>query len=148
MKLRLDEPTKMRLALLLAFLLAIAVFVVSLVEAGAAEERKAAAPASPTQVAKALAPGEKVTFLELGSVGCRPCDAMRPVMDAVRQKYGKQVEVTFHDVRKNPEAARQYRVYLIPTQVFLDPAGREVFRHEGFLALAKVEEVLRQLGVR
>ncbi|MBI5439607.1 MAG: thioredoxin family protein [Deltaproteobacteria bacterium] len=104
-------------------------------------DTEAMAQAAPIQT-------KKVTFLELGSVGCRPCDAMRPVMDSVRQKYGKQVEVTFHDVRKNPRVAEQYRIFLIPTQVFLNAEGREVFRHEGFLALEKVEAVLRQMGVQ
>jgi thioredoxin 1 len=106
---------------------------------------------SPMPVLKAsrpLAGGEKVTFLELGSVGCRPCEAMKPVMQGVRDKYGKQVEVTFHDVKKDPSIARKWRVVLIPTQIFLDPAGQEAFRHEGFFALEDVEKVLRQLGVR
>jgi thioredoxin 1 len=108
----------------------------------------AAASAVASKPAKALSSEPKVTFLELGSVGCKPCDAMRPVMDTVRRKHGDKVDVVFHDVRKDGSAAQKYRVFLIPTQVFLDSQGREVFRHEGFLALEKVEEVLRQLGVQ
>jgi thioredoxin 1 len=103
--------------------------------------------AAPT-ASKPLAPGQKVTFLELGSVGCRPCEAMKPVMQGVRDKYGKQVEVTFHDVKKDPSIARKWRVVLIPTQIFLDPEGQEVFRHEGFFGLDEVEKVLQRMGVR
>jgi thioredoxin 1 len=73
---------------------------------------------------------------------------MKPVMEQVRKKYGSQVEVTFHDVRRDYAVAHKYRVLLIPTQVFLNADGREVFRHEGFLPFVKVEEVLRQMGVR
>lgn len=112
-------------------------------------ERAFAGSGSGTPVATGpLAPGKKVTFLELGSVGCRPCEAMKPVMEAVRDKYGKQVEVTFLDVKKNPSIAREWRVVLIPTQVFLDADGKEVFRHEGFFALGDVEDVLRRMGAR
>jgi thioredoxin 1 len=136
-----------RLPLLLAVLIAGAAFAVPLAKKTFTRGTAAVAPVPTSAPAAAVLSGAKVTFLELGSVGCRPCDAMRPVMDAVRQKYGTEVEVVFHDVRENPAVAQQYRIFLIPTQVFLDSAGREVFRHEGFLALDKVETVLRQLGV-
>ena len=81
-------------------------------------------------------------------MGCKPCEAMKPVMEAVRKRYGNQVEVTFYDVKKEHAIAREHRVFLIPTQVFLDSDGRERFRHEGFFPLEKVEEVLRRMGVR
>ena len=102
----------------------------------------------PEAAAQLLAPGQKATFVELGSVGCKPCEAMKPVMEAVRQKYGERVEVVFHDVRKDPEMAGRYRIRLIPTQVFLMPDGTEFFRHEGYLPLDQVREVIRRMGVR
>lgn len=90
----------------------------------------------------------KLTFLELGSVGCKPCEAMVPVLDSVREKYGSQVEVVFHNVRKEPEIAMKWRVTLIPTQVFLDREGKEYFRHEGFFPLEEVEKALKKGGLR
>lgn len=104
--------------------------------------------AVPPEAAQPLPPGQKVTFLELGSVGCKPCEAMVPVMQAVRERFSGQVEVVFHDVRRDPAMAGQYRVRLIPTQVFLLPDGREFFRHEGFFPLEEVEKVLAGMGVR
>jgi thioredoxin 1 len=90
----------------------------------------------------------RVTFLELGSVGCKPCEAMVPVLDAVREKYGSQVDVVFHNVRKEPEVAMKWRVTLIPTQVFLDREGKEYFRHEGFFPLEEVEKILKKGGLK
>jgi thioredoxin 1 len=90
---------------------------------------------------------EKVAFLELGSEGCVPCEAMKPVMQAVRDKYGDRVEVVFYDVRKNRAVGREYRIRLIPTQIFLLSDGTEFFRHEGYLPLEEVEKVLRGMGV-
>ena len=40
----------------------------------------------------------KVTFIELGSVRCIPCQQMQPVMKSIEAKYGKEVKVDFHDV--------------------------------------------------
>ncbi|MBI5017880.1 MAG: thioredoxin family protein [Deltaproteobacteria bacterium] len=108
----------------------------------------ATSASSAPAASKPLAPGQKVTFLELGSVGCKPCEAMKPVMAAVRERYGKQVAVTFHDVKVNRSIARDWGIRLIPTQIFLDPEGNEVFRHEGFFALGDVEAILQKLGVR
>ena len=98
--------------------------------------------------ARVLQPGEKVAFLELGSVGCKPCEAMKPVMRAVEDRYPDRVEVVFHDVKKDPATAGKYKVRLIPTQVFLRDDGSEFFRHEGFFGEADVVAVLERMGVR
>jgi len=95
-----------------------------------------------------LQPGQQVTFLELGSVGCKPCEAMKPVMEAVRERFPERVAVVFHDVKKEPDLAGRYRVRLIPTQVFLLPDGTEFFRHEGYFPENQVVAVLERMGVR
>jgi thioredoxin 1 len=73
---------------------------------------------------------------------------MKPVMEAVRRSYPDQVEVVFHDVKKDPNVARQYGVRLIPTQVFLGPDGSEFFRHQGFYPEEDVLAILQRMGVR
>lgn len=45
----------------------------------------------------------KVTFVELGSVNCIPCKQMQPVMKAIEEKYGDQVNVVFYDVWKEDQ---------------------------------------------
>lgn len=40
----------------------------------------------------------KVTFIELGSVRCIPCQKMQPVMKHIEENFGKEVKVVFHDV--------------------------------------------------
>jgi thioredoxin 1 len=89
-----------------------------------------------------------VTFLELGSVGCIPCERMKPVMKGIEEKYGDRVKVEFHDVRVEHKVAQQYQIQLIPTQVFLDAGGREFFRHQGFLAQDDIEKMLASHGVQ
>lgn len=92
----------------------------------------------------------KVTFVELGSVRCIPCQQMQPVMKSVEQKYGKDVKVVFHDVWTEAGApyAKQYGIEAIPTQVFLDENGKEFFRHVGFFPEEELVKVLQEKGVK
>ncbi|MGQ9820172.1 MAG: thioredoxin family protein [Candidatus Kapaibacteriales bacterium] len=62
----------------------------------------------------------KITFVELGSVKCIPCQKMQTVMKAIKEKYGKMVKIEFHDVwtLEGKPFAEQYKINLIPTQVF------------------------------
>src|SRR5512135_1613018 len=76
----------------------------------------------------------KFVMLELGSVGCIPCEKMKPVMEQLRTNYKGKLEVFFVDVRKDKETASRFKVYAIPTQVFLDKNGKEFHRHMGFYA--------------
>lgn len=90
----------------------------------------------------------KVTFVELGSVNCIPCKMMQPVMEAIEKEFGNQIKVVFHDVWKDPEPGRKYRIKLIPTQVFLDESGSEFFRHQGFFPKEEIEKLLVEKGLK
>lgn len=91
----------------------------------------------------------KVTFIELGSVKCIPCKEMQPVMKSIEKKYGSQVKVIFHDVwtAAGKEAAKQFVFDVIPTQIFLDEAGKEYYRHEGFFPEKELVKILKIKGV-
>ena len=92
----------------------------------------------------------KVTFIELGSVRCIPCQKMQPVMKNIEEKYGKEVKVVFHDVW-TPDGkpyAQKFKIEAIPTQVFLDENGKEFFRHTGFFPEEELVNVLKQKGVK
>jgi thioredoxin 1 len=92
----------------------------------------------------------KVTFIELGSVRCIPCQQMQPIMKSIESKYGKDVKVVFHDVWTEAGApyAKQYGIEAIPTQVFLDKDGKEFFRHVGYFPEEELVKVLQQKGVK
>jgi thioredoxin 1 len=95
-------------------------------------------------------PVYNVTFIELGSVRCIPCQNMQPIMKSIREKYPTQVNVVFHDVWTEAGApfAKQYGIEAIPTQVFLDKEGKEYFRHVGFFPEEELVKVLKQKGIK
>jgi thioredoxin 1 len=89
----------------------------------------------------------KVTFIEIGADRCIPCIQMQPIMKEFAQEYAGTIQVVFYDVWKDPAPARKYRIQLIPTQVFVDPQGREIFRHVGFFPKTDILRMLKEKGV-
>jgi len=75
---------------------------------------------------------------------------MQPVMKAIEKKYGEQVKVVFYDVwtQEQKQYAYQYKIKLIPTQVFLDENGKEFFRHEGFYPEKEIDKLLQAKGLK
>jgi thioredoxin 1 len=89
----------------------------------------------------------KVVMLELGSVGCIPCEQMKPVMERLKKNYKGQLEVFFVDVRKARETAQRFGVYVIPTQVFLDKISKEFYRHIGYYGYEEIAPVMKKAGI-
>ena len=90
---------------------------------------------------------KKIVMLELGSVGCIPCEQMKPVMSKLSSAYKGKLEVIYVDVRKDAEPARRFRVFGIPTQVFLDRSGKEFHRHVGYYDYESIVPVLKKAGI-
>jgi thioredoxin 1 len=99
---------------------------------------------------KAAADHPKVTFVELGSVGCTPCDMMQPILSEIRKEYEGQVNVLFYNIKSisGRPYAEKYMVQFIPTQVFLDENGIEYYRHVGFFPKDEVVKILELRGVK
>lgn len=88
-----------------------------------------------------------VTMLDLGSNECLPCKMMAPILQKMEQKYQGRAAVIYVDVYKNKDAARRFGIRAIPTQIFFDEKGQEVYRHEGFMGEADIERQFQKMGV-
>jgi len=86
----------------------------------------------------------KVTFIELGADKCIPCKAMQPVMREIAQEHKGTIQVVFYDVWKTPKYAKDYGIQMIPTQVFIDKNGEEIFRHVGFYPKEDIIKMLKE----
>ena len=89
----------------------------------------------------------KAVMLELGSVGCIPCEQMKAVMEKLRANYKGKLEVFFVDVGKDRDTAQRFGVFAIPTQVFLDKNGKEFHRHIGYYGYEEIVPVLKKAGI-
>jgi len=86
-------------------------------------------------------------LVDLGASRCIPCKMMVPVLEALKQEYSGRMRVEFIDVWKDPDAGKKYGIQIIPTQIFYDAKGKELFRHEGYFAKEDILAKWKQLGV-
>lgn len=85
--------------------------------------------------------------VDLGSHKCIACKMMTPILEELETEYADVFKVEFIDVWKDPDAGEQFGIRMIPTQIFYDAAGRELFRHEGFFGKEEILAKWREFGV-
>jgi thioredoxin 1 len=88
-------------------------------------------------------------LIDLGSNSCVPCQMMAPELEDLAAEYAGSVEVIVVDVNNTEEGAalaQQLSIRVIPTQVFIDPAGNELRRHEGYISKDDMVASFQQLG--
>jgi thioredoxin 1 len=71
---------------------------------------------------------------------------MAPILDTLREDYAGRLKFSFIDVTDDFDAAKPYRIRIIPTQIFYDAEGNELFRHEGFYSRSQILRKWRSLG--
>ena len=88
-----------------------------------------------------------VTMIDLGAKKCIPCKMMAPIMEKMEKVYRGKAAIVFIDVWENREQAGRFRISSIPTQIFFDPEGKEVYRHVGFMGEEAIIAYLKIMGV-
>jgi thioredoxin 1 len=89
-----------------------------------------------------------VTLIDLGAKKCIPCKMMAPILEKMEKVYKGKAAVVFIDVWEHREQAQRFRIRAIPTQIFYDKNGKEVYRHVGFLAEKDIVAQLEKMGVK
>jgi len=87
-------------------------------------------------------------LLDLGATKCIPCKMMVPVLDELSKEYKGQLDVQFIDVWKNPKEAENRKVKSIPTQIFFDAKGKEIFRHVCYFPKEDIVKAFRDHGIK
>jgi len=84
-------------------------------------------------------------ILEFDRKFCPVCKQSEAIIQAVQAKFPGQFTVRRLYIDEDESLFRRYRVAIVPTQIFLDASGREVFRHEGLFPQEKLLAKLREL---
>ena len=88
-----------------------------------------------------------VTMVDLGADSCIPCKMMAPIITKLEKTYRGKAAIVFIDVWKDKKPAKRFGIRAIPTQIFFDRNGKEIYRHTGFLSEADIISQLKKMGV-
>jgi len=89
-----------------------------------------------------------VTMIDLGAKKCIPCKMMAPILEKMEKNYKGKAAIIFIDVWKNRDQAERFGIRVIPTQIFFDENGKEIYRHVGFMNETAIIEQLKNMGVK
>lgn len=89
-----------------------------------------------------------VTMVDLGAKKCIPCKMMAPILARLEKEYAGRAAIVFLDVWEDSKPAHRFGIRGIPTQIFFDKEGKEVFRHLGFLNEEEIVRRLKDMGVK
>lgn len=108
------------------------------------------APPPPTDTdqdfKKAIQSG-KPLLVDFGANSCLPCRQIRPILKEIKEEYAGKANILIIDVYKFKELAREHKVQLIPTLIFFDKDGQEVFRHVGAWDKESIKNKLKEIGL-
>lgn len=90
----------------------------------------------------------RVTMIDLGAKKCIPCKMMAPILVRLTKAYKEKADIVFIDVWENKEPAQRFKIKAIPTQIFFNESGEEVYRHVGFLDEKSIVEQMTRMGVQ
>lgn len=85
-------------------------------------------------------------LVEFGSDECNECQRMTVVLQEIAPQLKATTDVVKLDTDVHPSEAQRWRLRMVPTQILVDAKGREMWRHEGYIAttdlLAKVTSAM------
>ncbi len=133
--------------LIVAIVAVLVVAALALRQKSASSDKATASAPAATAVSPAPSPQALPRLLDLGADKCIPCKMMAPILRELQQEYADVFTTEFVDVWKNPDAGNQYKIRVIPTQIFFDANGKELFRHEGFYGKDDILGKWKELGI-
>ncbi len=97
------------------------------------------------QFQSGYAQANRPALYEFGAGHCVSCKEMAKVIADLKTTLGDKVEFRMIYVDKEKPLFQQYKIMLIPTQVFVNAEGKEVDRHVGALTKEQVLAKLKEL---
>jgi thioredoxin 1 len=73
---------------------------------------------------------------------------MAPILEELTKEYKGVFDVEFIDVwqPENKERADLYKIETIPTQIFFNAGGKELWRHVGYISKEEIIVKWKELG--
>jgi thioredoxin 1 len=88
----------------------------------------------------------KPLIADFGMNQCKQCIKQTEAIDKFRPDAGDRLTLRFIHVAKEADLAGAYKIVLIPTLIFFDKQGKEVFRQVGLMPYDELRAKSRELG--
>ena len=93
-------------------------------------------------------PGDLPRLVNLKTENCIHCKRMIPILTKLEQEYDAAFTIYTFDIGRRPDIGQAFgTIRILPTLVFFDPAGREVYRFEGYMSEVEILQRFRSLGL-
>ena len=93
--------------------------------------------------------GDKPVVMVFSSAMCSDCMKMKKVIAIVEPQYKDKIEFIKLDAGSSDSQVqslvKKHNVYLVPTIVFVDKAGKQKYRTEGSMPQSEFEKKLKDL---
>lgn len=86
-------------------------------------------------------------LIDFGAESCTTCKIMTAVLEELAGEYNNRLIVQVINTQEDKESTEEYSIRIIPTQIFLNAEGNELFRHEGFFSKEDILKKWAELGV-
>jgi thioredoxin 1 len=130
--------------LIIVIVLTASIVVVAMVKK---TQKSTNAPVADVNKPSAMIQGNLPRLLDLGADKCIPCKMMAPILEELKTTYNGKLHLDFVDVWKNPDEGKKSGISIIPTQIFYDASGKELYRHEGFFSKEDILAKWKEFGV-
>lgn len=140
------EPSSLKS--LSQYLLPLAAFALALAGLALYQWKSSETPPQRTEVTPPSLVGDgRPTLVEFGMNSCASCRTMHQILDELDATHGERLRIIRVNIMEQGDLTRQWKIMAIPTQVFLDDAGKELYRHMGVLSARAILEVFATRGV-
>jgi thioredoxin 1 len=94
---------------------------------------------------KAIKSG-KPLLVDFGANNCVPCRQIRPILKEIAKEQSGKAEILVIDVYKYKSLAAEHKIQVVPTLIFFDKTGKEVYRHMGAWDRDSIVKKLAEIG--
>ncbi len=86
--------------------------------------------------------------VKVGRTDCLPCKDMSAILGVVKEEISGKAKVEIVNLEDEPNAIQKYNIKGIPTTMFFDKKGKEVYRQIGIVPKEEVIDWLKKAGMQ